>query len=137
VSDEDVDKKRQELLKLIGSDINGPNSIQNDPKSQREAELLDNGYEDETDKDLKEQNKNHTYNIREAFHKIFVFALRIAGFTLIILFLIRVWHLATPTDWQWLDENALKNLDQIFLSGAIGGILAKHLDTMLGQDGTK
>ena len=77
MSDEDIDKKRQELLKLIGSDINDPNSIQNDSKSRKEAELLDNGYEDETDKDLKEQNKNHTYNIREAFHKIFVSALRV------------------------------------------------------------
>jgi hypothetical protein len=46
---------------------------------------------------------------------------------IIIIILIRVWGLVTPTCWQWLTEAQNTRIDEFFLHGTIGAIVAGYI----------
>lgn len=107
------------------------------PRAERELEALlgkgSKSYDVISDNDLDNQNKKHTYDLRQAFNKLFVKAITIAGFALIVLFIIRIFHIAAPESWKWLKPEAISEMDKIFLGGALGGLLTRHLEKVLGS----
>lgn len=139
-SSEDEDN---EGLGAIGIDVsrghtsnkfNGESTDDKARKEEQEFEFTKRtsaDYATVTDDDLRRQNKKHTYALRSAFNQIFVWAIRIAGMALILLFLVRIWHIAGPVTCQWMTDDAVKELDKIFLGGALGGFLTRHLEKVI------
>ena len=95
--------------------INEPNSINEDDKLA-----------------LQEQKEYYrSEETREIVHKIFKIAVWI-GFGLISsLFVIRIYHMAIPDRWQWLDNNQLNGIDKFLYSGALGALLGKYTNKIL------
>lgn len=55
-------------------------------------------------------------------------ALLVVSFAVIILFiLIRVFVLIAPKCWIWLSQEQISNLDEFFVHGTIGAIVASYL----------
>lgn len=130
-------------LDAIGFDLPGDGSRSGsgagmaDDKARKESAAFESDSKNKTDyakvndNDLDDQNKEHKYVLRKTFNQIFVWAIRIAGMALILLFLVRIWHIAGPVACQWMTDDAVRELDKIFLGGALGGFLTRHLEKVI------
>jgi hypothetical protein len=52
-------------------------------------------------------------SLKQTIHQAIIWGLRLAAICLILSFIVRVFHLAAPTQWLWLDEARLQKLDSI------------------------
>jgi hypothetical protein len=55
-------------------------------------------------------------------------ALLVVSFAIIIIFiLVRVFVLVVPESWIWLTQDQIRKLDEFFVHGTIGAIVASYL----------
>lgn len=83
-------------------------------------------------KDL-EGDAKRVEEFKEAFHKIFIWTVRILFGLGIAVVIVRIYHLLAPYSWQWLCETQISNLDKILFSGAIGGFVGKYFKSMFSN----
>ena len=76
--------------------------------------------------ELKRKFKRHE-GIKSALHVIVIIGLYVAGACFLTVFVVRIIHLIIPTCNYWLSENQIQNIDKIFFSGALGGIIGGYL----------
>jgi len=65
--------------------------------------------------------------LKKTIHGLVVWAVRIAGLSLIALFVLRMWHLGAPCAWVWLDNDRLQRIDTVLFSGFVGAFVTKYL----------
>lgn len=75
--------------------------------------------------------RNRENQIKNLFHNLLLWSMRISFMVVIIVFLIRVAHFVMPQSWAWLKAEDLQTIDKFFFSGALGGILSRHLNKIL------
>jgi hypothetical protein len=46
---------------------------------------------------------------------------------LIIIIIVRLWALVTPAGWHWLTDEQTSKIDEFFVHGTIGAIIAGYL----------
>lgn len=61
--------------------------------------------------------------------------MRIASLTLLVLFLIRIYHLAAPEGWLWLGQDRMQKIDSILFSGFLGAFVARYLNQAAPKNG--
>jgi hypothetical protein len=74
-------------------------------------------------------------NLKDLLHRILLIFIAVAFSCLIVVFIIRLFHLVAPLCWHWLSEDQVQGVDKIFFSGAIGGILGGYLKDKLNKSG--
>lgn len=69
--------------------------------------------------------------IKDLTHKLL--KIIIWGLFIIVaaLFVIRIYHMAVPSGWKWLNESQLNSIDKFLYSGAFGGLLGKYSNKIL------
>jgi len=75
-------------------------------------------------------------HVRATIHEIAVWALRVGAAILMLVMLVRVWHLIGPTyawgiKWRWLPPEELQAIDKMLFSSAFGGIVIKYIGDIL------
>ena len=65
--------------------------------------------------------------LKVVIHYITKIAVIVIFIVLVIVFIIRVAHFIIPEEWHWLTDVQLQTLDKFFFSGALGGIMSKHM----------
>lgn len=69
---------------------------------------------DSKDKDARKEEKSlfgdaaRREGLKEEFHRLFIWAMRVAGISVITLFIVRVWHLGAPSDLMWLNPQHIQ-----------------------------
>lgn len=106
-----MDNKGQ--LTTVGSELPPSNELLPDAESKKEAKAFGD------DKRAEES--------KQTIHTIFLWFLRIAAFTFIILFVIRMLHYMFPDTWCWLSETRLQGIDKSLFSGALGGLVVNYI----------
>jgi hypothetical protein len=74
--------------------------------------------------------------VRKEVHSIAVTALRFGAWLLASIILIRVWHLAGPSEiagahLRWLTETELQSIDKMLFSSAFGGLVLGYLKEIM------
>lgn len=82
---------------------------------------------DEEDKLAKE----HRKAIKIELHKVVVMAIRLGAIMIFILLVIRLWHIAAPSDWRWLSEVDIQGIDKMLFSSAFGGFVLSYLKEVI------
>jgi hypothetical protein len=75
--------------------------------------------------------RNRDHQVKTLFHNLLIWSMRICFFVVIMVFLIRVSHFVMPQRWAWLKAEDLQTIDKFFFSGALGGILSRHLNKIV------
>ena len=73
---------------------------------------------------------------KQWFHRFFIFFLSIGFLLLVAVLVTRMVHLIIPTCYHWLNKEQITALDKLLFSGALGGLIGKHLSVSL-YDRTK
>lgn len=68
--------------------------------------------------------------LKIVIHYITKTALIVIFTVLVTVFLIRIGHFIIPENLRWLSETQLQTLDKFFFSGALGGIMTKHISKL-------
>ena len=89
-----------------------------DLASQNEARVL--GADD--------RRKEH---LKDTFHLLFIWTLRIAFFGLVCIGLVRGWHLIAPEGYCWLNETRVQSIDKILFSASLGGLMGRYLNQIV------
>lgn len=77
---------------------------------------------------LSEENKfAREEGLKRLFYTIFHWMIIILSVVAAFVFVFRASHLVLPAHYQWLTREQLQAIDNIFYSGAIGGILGGYL----------
>lgn len=81
--------------------------------------------------------KERLESLKQTLHKAIIWAVKVASFTMIGLFIIRIYHLAAPESWIWLTQDRLQKIDSILFSGFLGAFVAKYLNQAVppGENG--
>lgn len=66
--------------------------------------------------------------LKHVVHGAIIWAVRIASFGMICLFIVRIAHLAIPDAWMWLDKDRLQKIDSLLFSGFLGAFVARYLN---------
>jgi len=69
--------------------------------------------------------------LKKEVHQAVIYAVRLASFCLLLLFFIRMWHLAMPDKCLWLDNARLQKIDTVLFSGFVGAFVSRYLQTAL------
>ena len=64
--------------------------------------------------------------IKDLTHKLLKFVIWVLFIIVGMLFVIRIYHMAVPSGWKWLNESQLNGIDKFLYSGAFGGFLGKY-----------
>jgi hypothetical protein len=96
--------------------------VDQDKKAKKEYEHYE--------KLVKEEGFKNQLTLSRTFRKIF----KIMALLLLVLFVIKLWHLAAPECLGWLTKEQLQNLSNILSSGVIGGVIGKQLDIFYKKD---
>jgi len=67
-------------------------------------------------------------HLKQSVHWTVVWAVRIAGISMLGLFLVRVWHMGAPEVWTWLSPDRLQRIDALLFSGFVGAFIARYLN---------
>lgn len=73
--------------------------------------------------------------LKEVMHWAILLTVRIASLTLLVLFLIRIYHLAAPESWLWLGHDRMQKIDSILFSGFLGAFVARYLNQAAPKNG--
>lgn len=106
------DKDNPLDLTSIGSDL--PENFSADSSAGREQRKV---FSDERRSEERKQ----------TFHHVFVCFVRIAAYSFFVVFIARMLHFVLPTCWAWLSDEQIHAIDKSLFSGAIGGLIVKHL----------
>lgn len=74
-------------------------------------------------------------SIKSDLHKILRVFIYVAFGTLICVFVVRMWHLVSPCQLQWLTSQQIQGIEKMFFSGAVGGVLGGYLKHKLIKNG--
>ena len=69
--------------------------------------------------------------IKDLTHKLLKIVIRGLFIIVAALFVIRIYHMAVPSGWKWLNESQLNSIDKFLYSGAFGGLLGKYSNKIL------
>jgi hypothetical protein len=72
-----------------------------------------------------------------SIHKVILTNIRIAGFCLAAVLIIRVLHLIIPGQTGWLDKGQLAEIDTLAkftISGAVGSLLTRYLNKNVANE---
>lgn len=67
-------------------------------------------------------------HLKHVVHGAIIWAVKIASFGMLCLFIIRIAHLAMPETWMWLDKDRLQKIDSLLFSGFLGAFVARYLN---------
>ncbi|QXZ10260.1 hypothetical protein KUF54_03100 [Comamonas sp. Y33R10-2] len=73
--------------------------------------------------------------LKEVMHWAILLTVRIASLTLLVLFLIRIYHLAMPENLLWLGQDRMQKIDCILFSGFLGAFVARYLNQATPKNG--
>lgn len=75
------------------------------------------------------ETKAHTRQQRflDTFEYLVIAAMMAIGAGLIGSVAIWFWHMLTPSCWQWLDDEALAQIQDIVTGGVLASVLAEHM----------
>lgn len=96
--------------------IPAPPPIKNLSSSPREEE--DWLYNDEKRKD----------GMKTAVHNVFLYFIKFAFGSFVVILGIRLLHLILPLHCHWLEADQIQGIDKLVFSGAIGGFIGRHLN---------
>jgi hypothetical protein len=65
--------------------------------------------------------------LKQSIHWGIIIAVRVAAVCVILLFVVRIWHLGSPDKGRWLSAEELQQIDHLLFSGALGGFLVRYL----------
>ena len=101
---------------MAGSDIkNIKDDVSTEPKFLAEKEYRERFREEQ---------------IKDLTHKILKFVIWSLFIIIGILFVIRIYHMAVPSGWKWLNESQLNGIDKFLYSGAFGGLLGRYTNKL-------
>ncbi|WP_447045322.1 hypothetical protein [Vreelandella sp. H-I2] len=132
----DIDEQRSDRLGKIGNDLEG-NGKEDKAAQEENREFQSGNLRRATDKSLLEANDHRNETTRDVFHKLFIIGLRVVGTSLILIFLVRVVHIIMPEQLHWLSSKNIQEIDRMFFSGAIGGVIIKYLEPILNGKSKK
>jgi len=74
-------------------------------------------------------------SLKQTLHQVVIWGVRIAGISMIVLFVIRIYHLAAPEGppWTWLDPERLQKIDSLLFSSFLGAFISRYLHQALPQ----
>lgn len=110
----------KQLNELIQPEMARPTDTEN---SKKESKALYGGDE------------RRLEGLKEVMHWAILLTVRIASLTLLILFLIRIYHLAAPESWLWLGQDRMQKIDSILFSGFLGAFVARYLNHAAPKNG--
>jgi len=67
-------------------------------------------------------------HLKQSLHWTVVWGVRIAGISMLGLFVVRIWHMAAPEAWAWLGSERLQKIDSLLFSGFLGAFIARYLN---------
>lgn len=115
-----------EISQALG-DLNSSNGIPGLPDPQ-----IDPRATSENEKDpYTENEKIRGDKLKDVFHWVVVWGIRVAFFIFLIVFLIRVSHLVLPHCWRWLADDDIQGIDKLFFSGTIGGVVGRYIKVVI------
>lgn len=82
---------------------------------------------------LRERNELFPEEKQHLFNWLFLAAIKVLAFVLLVMFLVRVWHFVTPFCWHWLSEPQVQELDRFLFSGVLGTLLGRNFDKAFGN----
>lgn len=109
-----------QLNELIQPEMARPTDTEN---SKKESKALYGGDE------------RRLEGLKEVMHWAILLTVRIASLTLLLLFLIRIYHLAMPEGWLWLEPDRMQKIDSILFSGFLGAFVARYLNQAAPKNG--
>jgi|GEM_PF-3550724 len=68
--------------------------------------------------------------LKKESHKLLIVFIKLVFFLGVIVLIIRIYHLVTFSDYMWLSEDQINNIDRILFSGTIGGLVGKYFNTI-------
>jgi len=71
--------------------------------------------------------------LKDHLHTLFTCFIYVAFVFLLIVFSVRLVHLIVPATWYWLNGDQIQNIDRVFFSGAIGGVLGGYFKGKLNK----
>ena len=69
--------------------------------------------------------------LQKEVHVIAMWALRIGALMLALLIGVRLFHMAAPHCWRWLNPDDLQSMDKILFSSALGGVVLGYLKEIM------
>ncbi len=83
-------------------------------------------------------------NLKQEFHRAFIWLLRVAIVAFLLIFIVRVVHFVLPENciandgklWLphgWLTDSQLQTIDKFFFSGTLGALITKYLGPIMGK----
>lgn len=130
----DSGNRRNSPLDVIGAELKRP-SFDDEVAKEESKRFSDEGVEKDTAKSLKEANEHRDETTRSVFHNLFIVGLRVVGFSLILIFFIRVLHIILPEHCHWLTKDNIQEIDRMLFSGAVGGVIIKYLEPIINGSG--
>lgn len=118
-------------LEKIGADLRPDDDCKPDEASKKEAQVL-----------FGDKRRNET--LKEVVHGVFIWFIRIAAFSFMLVLLVRVLHFILPeakaesSGWWphgWLSETQLQAVDKLFFSGAMGAMISRYLKGVFSEKG--
>lgn len=79
--------------------------------------------------------KQRLESLKQVLHGAIIWAVKVASFAMLCIFLVRVFHLAAPTAWTWLDSDRLQKIDSLLFSGFLGAFVARYLNQAAPKNG--
>jgi len=64
--------------------------------------------------------------LKRTVHSGILWAVRVAAFCVILLFVVRIWHMGAPDGWRWLKNEEVQQIDHLLFSGALGAFITKY-----------
>jgi hypothetical protein len=71
--------------------------------------------------------KDSQLELKQTFHVVFIWGLRVTGILGIIVIILRTWDAIAPASCIWMTTDQIQSLDKVLFSGAVGTIMGRYL----------
>ena len=106
----------------IGEDASKGKLIQPDSKAVSEIDIFE---------------QDSRLELKQVFHRLVIWGLRILGFVGILILLVRAWDLVAPASCIWMTDQQIQSLDKVLVSGAVGGMMGRYFNQILPSNTPK
>lgn len=76
---------------------------------------------------------NRAERVKNVFNWVFIIFIIIVSTIVIITVAVRLLHLGLPVSRQWLTVEQIQEIDKLFFSGTVGGLLGNYVKKINGQ----